>query len=102
MLMLSATQIYTIFTVQLFAFLNLPPVEADIIAVSQKCLSVCLYFLQFLICVCVCVGGVGVRVRVKYLFDSSYHIRSESEKIVQLFYFYLLCGVLSQFLLSCP
>uniref|UniRef100_A0A8C5AXL4 RING-type E3 ubiquitin transferase n=1 Tax=Gadus morhua TaxID=8049 RepID=A0A8C5AXL4_GADMO len=32
MLMLSATQIYTIFTVQLFAFLNLLPVEADIIA----------------------------------------------------------------------
>ena len=34
MLMLSATQIYTIFTVQLFAFLNLLPVEADISAVS--------------------------------------------------------------------
>lgn len=34
MLMLSATQIYTIFTVQLFAFLNLLPVEADITAVS--------------------------------------------------------------------
>lgn len=34
MLMLSATQIYTIFTVQLFAFLNLLPVEANIIAVS--------------------------------------------------------------------
>lgn len=34
MLMLSATQIYTIFTVQLFAFLNLLPVEADIAAVS--------------------------------------------------------------------
>lgn len=34
MLMLSATQIYTIFTVQLFAFLNLLPVEADILAVS--------------------------------------------------------------------
>uniref|UniRef100_A0AAZ3PYC2 PA domain-containing protein n=1 Tax=Oncorhynchus tshawytscha TaxID=74940 RepID=A0AAZ3PYC2_ONCTS len=32
MLMLSATQIYTIFTVQLFAFLNLLPVEADISA----------------------------------------------------------------------
>uniref|UniRef100_A0A1A7XMM5 E3 ubiquitin-protein ligase RNF13 n=1 Tax=Iconisemion striatum TaxID=60296 RepID=A0A1A7XMM5_9TELE len=32
MLMLSATQIYTIFTVQLFAFLNLLPVEADIAA----------------------------------------------------------------------
>lgn len=32
--MLSATQIYTIFTVQLFAFLNLLPVEADIAAVS--------------------------------------------------------------------
>lgn len=35
MLMLSATQIYTIFTVQLFAFLNLLPVEADIVAVSR-------------------------------------------------------------------
>lgn len=35
MLMLSATQIYTIFTVQLFAFLNLLPVEADIAAVSN-------------------------------------------------------------------
>lgn len=35
MLMLSATQIYTIFTVQLFAFLNLLPVEADIAAVSR-------------------------------------------------------------------
>lgn len=34
MLMLSATQIYTIFTVQIFAFLNLLPVEADISAVS--------------------------------------------------------------------
>ncbi|KAM9761531.1 E3 ubiquitin-protein ligase RNF13 [Menidia menidia] len=34
MLMLSATQIYTIFTVQLFAFLNLLPVEADIAAYS--------------------------------------------------------------------
>lgn len=32
--MLSATQIYTIFTVQLFAFLNLLPVEADIAAYS--------------------------------------------------------------------
>ncbi|KAJ7993470.1 hypothetical protein DPEC_G00272760 [Dallia pectoralis] len=32
MLMLSATQIYTIFTVQLFAFLNLLPVQADISA----------------------------------------------------------------------
>lgn len=32
--MLSATQIYTIVTVQLFAFLNLLPVEADILAVS--------------------------------------------------------------------
>ncbi|KAL8187869.1 UNVERIFIED_CONTAM: E3 ubiquitin-protein ligase rnf13 [Gekko kuhli] len=30
--MLSATQIYTILTVQLFAFLNLLPVEADILA----------------------------------------------------------------------
>lgn len=37
--MLSATQIYTILTVQLFAFLNLLPVEADILAVSivKKC-----------------------------------------------------------------
>ncbi|PWA14544.1 hypothetical protein CCH79_00014998 [Gambusia affinis] len=34
MLMLSATQVYTIFTVQLFAFLNLLPVEADIVAYS--------------------------------------------------------------------
>lgn len=34
MLMLSATQIYTIFTVQIFAFLNLLPVEADIAAYS--------------------------------------------------------------------
>ncbi|MBN3284592.1 RNF13 ligase, partial [Polyodon spathula] len=34
MLMLSATQIYTIFTVQLFAFLNLLPVDADIGAYS--------------------------------------------------------------------
>ncbi|KAJ8270427.1 hypothetical protein GJAV_G00114450 [Gymnothorax javanicus] len=34
MLMLSATQLYTIFTVQLFAFLNLLPVEADISAYS--------------------------------------------------------------------
>uniref|UniRef100_A0A8C9V474 E3 ubiquitin-protein ligase RNF13 n=1 Tax=Scleropages formosus TaxID=113540 RepID=A0A8C9V474_SCLFO len=34
MLMLSATQIYTVFTVQLFAFLNLLPVEADISAYS--------------------------------------------------------------------
>ncbi|XP_061492997.1 E3 ubiquitin-protein ligase RNF13 isoform X1 [Rhineura floridana] len=32
MLMLSATQIYTILTVQLFAFLNLLPVEANILA----------------------------------------------------------------------
>ncbi|KAH0624072.1 hypothetical protein JD844_007404 [Phrynosoma platyrhinos] len=32
MLMLSATQIYTILTVQLFVFLNLLPVEADILA----------------------------------------------------------------------
>ncbi|XP_064442474.1 E3 ubiquitin-protein ligase RNF13 isoform X2 [Mirounga angustirostris] len=32
MLMLSATQVYTILTVQLFAFLNLLPVEADILA----------------------------------------------------------------------
>uniref|UniRef100_A0A8C2UZM4 RING-type E3 ubiquitin transferase n=1 Tax=Chinchilla lanigera TaxID=34839 RepID=A0A8C2UZM4_CHILA len=32
MLMLSATQICTILTVQLFAFLNLPPVGADILA----------------------------------------------------------------------
>lgn len=35
MLMLSATQVYTILTVQLFAFLNLLPVEADILAVSK-------------------------------------------------------------------
>lgn len=34
MLMLSATQVYTLLTVQLFAFLNLLPVEADIVAVS--------------------------------------------------------------------
>ncbi|XP_059399523.1 E3 ubiquitin-protein ligase RNF13-like [Carassius carassius] len=34
MLMLSATQIYTIVTVQIFAFLNLLPVEADISAYS--------------------------------------------------------------------
>lgn len=34
--MLSATQIYTILTVQLFAFLNLLPVEADILAVSMR------------------------------------------------------------------
>uniref|UniRef100_A0A8C5EAY1 E3 ubiquitin-protein ligase RNF13 n=1 Tax=Gouania willdenowi TaxID=441366 RepID=A0A8C5EAY1_GOUWI len=34
MLMLSATQIYTIFTVQLFALFNLLPVEADIAAYS--------------------------------------------------------------------
>ncbi|XP_061682277.1 E3 ubiquitin-protein ligase RNF13 [Syngnathoides biaculeatus] len=34
MLMLSATQIYTIFTIQLFAFLNLLPVEANIAAFS--------------------------------------------------------------------
>lgn len=34
--MLSATQIYTIVTVQLFAFLNLLPVEADILAVSVR------------------------------------------------------------------
>uniref|UniRef100_A0A2R8ZF87 RING-type E3 ubiquitin transferase n=1 Tax=Pan paniscus TaxID=9597 RepID=A0A2R8ZF87_PANPA len=32
MLMLSATQVYTILAVQLFAFLNLLPVEADILA----------------------------------------------------------------------
>ncbi|MGH0141448.1 UNVERIFIED_CONTAM: hypothetical protein FKN15_074232 [Acipenser sinensis] len=35
MLMLSATQIYTIFTVHLFAFLNLLPVDADIAAYSS-------------------------------------------------------------------
>lgn len=34
MLMLSATQIYTIFTVQLLAVLNPLPVEANIVAVS--------------------------------------------------------------------
>lgn len=44
MLMLSATQIYTIFTVQIFAFLNLLPVEADIAAVSN---SSCKYMLNF-------------------------------------------------------
>ena len=46
MLMLSATQIYTIFTVQLFAFLNLLPVEADITAVSKTslmCVLVCMH-----------------------------------------------------------
>ncbi|ERE86942.1 E3 ubiquitin-protein ligase [Cricetulus griseus] len=32
MLMLSATQVYTILTVQIFAFLNLLPVEANILA----------------------------------------------------------------------
>ncbi|NXX82113.1 RNF13 ligase, partial [Urocolius indicus] len=36
MLMLSATQIYTIFTVQFFAFLNLLPVEADILAYNLE------------------------------------------------------------------
>uniref|UniRef100_R7VUF2 E3 ubiquitin-protein ligase RNF13 n=1 Tax=Columba livia TaxID=8932 RepID=R7VUF2_COLLI len=36
MLMLSATQIYTILTVQLFAFLNLLPVEADILAYNLE------------------------------------------------------------------
>ncbi|NWR78116.1 RNF13 ligase, partial [Centropus unirufus] len=36
MLMLSATQIYTILTVQLFAFLNLLPVEADILAYNHE------------------------------------------------------------------
>ncbi|KAF1582340.1 E3 ubiquitin-protein ligase RNF13, partial [Eudyptes moseleyi] len=36
MLMLSATQIYTILTVQLFAFLNLLPVEADILAIAYN------------------------------------------------------------------
>lgn len=41
MLMLSATQIYTIFTVQLFAFLNLLPVEADIAAVSRGQFEMC-------------------------------------------------------------
>uniref|UniRef100_A0A3Q2HAS7 RING-type E3 ubiquitin transferase n=1 Tax=Equus caballus TaxID=9796 RepID=A0A3Q2HAS7_HORSE len=35
MLMLSATQVYTILTVQLFAFLNLLPVEADILAITK-------------------------------------------------------------------
>lgn len=34
--MLSATQLYTILTVQLFAFPNLLPVEADILAVSIR------------------------------------------------------------------
>ncbi|KAF7479768.1 hypothetical protein GHT09_009051 [Marmota monax] len=36
MLMLSATQVYTLLTVQLFAFLNLLPVEADILAVARR------------------------------------------------------------------
>ncbi|NXD82976.1 RNF13 ligase, partial [Halcyon senegalensis] len=36
MLMLSATQLYTILTVQLFAFLNLLPVEADILAYNLE------------------------------------------------------------------
>uniref|UniRef100_A0A8D2BAH3 E3 ubiquitin-protein ligase RNF13 n=1 Tax=Sciurus vulgaris TaxID=55149 RepID=A0A8D2BAH3_SCIVU len=36
MLMLSATQVYTILTVQLFAFLNLLPVEADILAYNLE------------------------------------------------------------------
>ncbi|NXG67936.1 RNF13 ligase, partial [Baryphthengus martii] len=36
MLMLSATQIYTILTVQLFTFLNLLPVEADILAYNLE------------------------------------------------------------------
>ncbi|XP_014311285.1 PREDICTED: E3 ubiquitin-protein ligase RNF13 isoform X3 [Myotis davidii] len=39
MLMLSATQIYTILTVQLFAFLNLLPVEADILAYNFENVS---------------------------------------------------------------
>lgn len=42
MLMLSATQIYTIFTVQLLAVLNPLPVEANIVAVSvtmQQCIT---------------------------------------------------------------
>lgn len=37
--MLSATQIYTILTVQLFAFLNLLPVEADILAYNFENVS---------------------------------------------------------------
>ena len=32
MLMLSATQVYSFLTIQLFAFLNLLPIEADILA----------------------------------------------------------------------
>uniref|UniRef100_A0A2I2ZSX4 RING-type E3 ubiquitin transferase n=1 Tax=Gorilla gorilla gorilla TaxID=9595 RepID=A0A2I2ZSX4_GORGO len=36
MLMLSATQVYTILAVQLFAFLNLLPVEADILAHNSE------------------------------------------------------------------
>ncbi|KAM5153459.1 E3 ubiquitin-protein ligase RNF13 isoform 4-T5 [Callospermophilus lateralis] len=36
MLMLSATQVYTLLTVQLFAFLNLLPVEADILAYNLE------------------------------------------------------------------
>ncbi|KAF6121473.1 ring finger protein 13 [Phyllostomus discolor] len=39
MLMLSATQVYTILTVQLFAFLNLLPVEADILAYNFENVS---------------------------------------------------------------
>ncbi|XP_074047184.1 E3 ubiquitin-protein ligase RNF13 isoform X2 [Macrotis lagotis] len=39
MLMLSATQIYTILTVQLFAFFNLLPVEADILAYNFENVS---------------------------------------------------------------
>lgn len=48
MLMLSATQIYTIFTVQLLAVLNPLPVEANIVAVSvtvQSCIRTALSFL---------------------------------------------------------
>lgn len=44
--MLSATQIYTIVTVQLFAFLNLLPVEADILAVS---IIICFYMNEIFI-----------------------------------------------------
>ncbi|KAM7133678.1 E3 ubiquitin-protein ligase RNF13 isoform 1-T1 [Molossus nigricans] len=39
MLMLSATQVYTILTVQLFAFLHLLPVEADILAYNFENVS---------------------------------------------------------------
>ena len=43
--MLSATQVYTILTVQLFAFLNLLPVEADVLAVSKGYIYLFIYLL---------------------------------------------------------